>query len=116
MIMTSFWSSLLRFHDAVYAIPAGQISNEEASAWLALRELSRVGLEQEDLNQIARLVRLTETHVPGPRDPEGSCCATRISQSWHPIHRTTPTTWLPYVRSTRSCRMRNFSWTASRAN
>ena len=42
-----------------------------ASARLALRELSRVGLEQEDLNQIARLVRLTETHVPGPRDPEG---------------------------------------------
>lgn len=59
------------FHDAVYAIPAGQVSNEEASARLALRELSRVGLEQEDLNQIARLVRLTETHVPGSRDPEG---------------------------------------------
>jgi predicted metal-dependent HD superfamily phosphohydrolase len=59
------------FHDAVYAIPAGQVSNEEASARLALRELSRVGLEQEDLNQVARLVRLTETHVPGPRDPEG---------------------------------------------
>jgi predicted metal-dependent HD superfamily phosphohydrolase len=59
------------YHDAVYAIPAGQISNEEASARLALRELSRVGLEQEDLNQVARLVRLTETHLPGPRDPEG---------------------------------------------
>jgi predicted metal-dependent HD superfamily phosphohydrolase len=59
------------FHDAVYNIPAGQISNEEASARLALRELSRVGLEQEDLNQVARLVRLTETHLPGPRDPEG---------------------------------------------
>ena len=59
------------FHDAVYAIPPGQISNEEASARLALRELSRVGLEQEDLNQVARLVRLTETHLPGPRDPEG---------------------------------------------
>jgi predicted metal-dependent HD superfamily phosphohydrolase len=59
------------YHDAVYAIPAGQVSNEEASARLALRQLSRVGLEQEDLNQIARLVRLTETHLPGPRDPEG---------------------------------------------
>jgi predicted metal-dependent HD superfamily phosphohydrolase len=59
------------YHDAVYAIPAGQVSNEEASARLALRELSRVGLEQEDLNQVARLVRLTETHLPGPRDPEG---------------------------------------------
>jgi predicted metal-dependent HD superfamily phosphohydrolase len=59
------------YHDAVYAIPAGQVSNEEASARLALRELSRVGLEQEDLNQVARLVRLTETHLPGPRDLEG---------------------------------------------
>jgi predicted metal-dependent HD superfamily phosphohydrolase len=59
------------FHDAVYAIPAGQVSNEEASARLALRILGRVGLEQEDLNQVARLVRLTETHVPGARDPEG---------------------------------------------
>jgi predicted metal-dependent HD superfamily phosphohydrolase len=59
------------YHDAVYAVPVGQISNEEASARLALRELSRVGLEQEDLNQVARLVRLTETHLPGPRDPEG---------------------------------------------
>jgi predicted metal-dependent HD superfamily phosphohydrolase len=59
------------YHDAVYAIPEGQVSNEEASARLALRQLSRVGLEQEDLNQIARLVRLTEIHLPGPRDPEG---------------------------------------------
>ena len=59
------------YHDAVYAIQPGQVSNEEASARLALRELSWVGLEQEDLNQVARLVRLTETHLPGPRDPEG---------------------------------------------
>jgi predicted metal-dependent HD superfamily phosphohydrolase len=59
------------FHDAVYAIPAGQVSNEEASARLAIRTLSRVGLEQEDLTQVARLVRLTETHVPATRDPEG---------------------------------------------
>ena len=59
------------FHDAVYAVPAGQVSNEEASARLAIRTLSRVGLEQEELSQVARLVRLTETHVPGTRDPEG---------------------------------------------
>jgi predicted metal-dependent HD superfamily phosphohydrolase len=59
------------FHDAVYAVPAGQVSNEEASARLAIRTLGRVGLEQEDLTQVARLVRLTETHVPGTRDPEG---------------------------------------------
>ncbi len=59
------------FHDAVYAVPPGQVGNEEASARLAIRELSRAGLEQEDLTQVARLVRLTETHLPGPRDPEG---------------------------------------------
>ena len=59
------------FHDAVYAIPPGQVGNEEASARLSLRELVRTGLEQEDLTQVARLVRLTETHLPGPRDPEG---------------------------------------------
>ena len=59
------------FHDAVYAIPPGQVSNEEASARLTIRTLGRVGLEQEDLTQVARLVRLTETHVPGTRDPEG---------------------------------------------
>jgi predicted metal-dependent HD superfamily phosphohydrolase len=76
------------FHDAVYAIPAGQISNEEASARLALRELSRVGLEQEDLNQIARLVRLTETHLPGPRDPEGEllCDADLAILASEPAH------------------------------
>jgi predicted metal-dependent HD superfamily phosphohydrolase len=59
------------FHDAVYAIPPGQVPNEEASARLALRDLSRAGLEQEDLTQVARLVRLTATHQPGSRDPEG---------------------------------------------
>jgi predicted metal-dependent HD superfamily phosphohydrolase len=59
------------FHDAVYAVPAGQVTNEEASARLAIRTLTRVGLEQEDLTQVARLVRLTETHIPGARDPDG---------------------------------------------
>jgi predicted metal-dependent HD superfamily phosphohydrolase len=59
------------FHDAIYAIPPGQLPNEEASARLAIRELSRACLEQEDLTQITRLVRLTATHQPGSRDPEG---------------------------------------------
>jgi predicted metal-dependent HD superfamily phosphohydrolase len=59
------------FHDAVYAIPELQVTNEEASARLAFRELSRAGLEQEDLNEVARLVRITTLHKPGARDPEG---------------------------------------------
>ena len=59
------------FHDAVYAIPPGQVSNEEASARLAHRRLGRAGLEQEELNEVARLVRLTATHRPGARDRNG---------------------------------------------
>jgi predicted metal-dependent HD superfamily phosphohydrolase len=86
------------YHDAIYAIPAGQVSNEEASARLALRELSRVGLEQEDLNQVARLVRLTETHLPGPRDPEGELlCDADLS-----ILASNPATYADYVAAVRA--------------
>lgn len=86
------------YHDAVYAIPAGQLSNEEASARLALRELSLVGLEQEDLNQIARLVRLTETHLPGPRDPEGELlCDADLS-----ILASDPARYADYVAAVRA--------------
>jgi predicted metal-dependent HD superfamily phosphohydrolase len=60
------------FHDAVYDVPVRELSNEEASARLAIRELGRVGLEQEDLGEIARIVRMTETHKPGSRDPNGN--------------------------------------------
>jgi predicted metal-dependent HD superfamily phosphohydrolase len=59
------------FHDAVYDLPERELTNEEASARLSVRELSRAGFEQEDLTQVARLVRLTATHLPGTRDPEG---------------------------------------------
>jgi len=59
------------FHDAIYDIPFRELTNEEASARLSVRELSRAGLEQEDLTQVSRLVRLTATHVPASRDPEG---------------------------------------------
>ncbi|WP_195908958.1 hypothetical protein [Microlunatus sp. Gsoil 973] len=59
------------FHDAVYAIPPGQISNEEASARLAIRTLGRSGFEQEEIGEIARLVRLTEGHHPSGSDPDG---------------------------------------------
>ena len=86
------------YHDAVYAIPAGQISNEEASARLALRELSLLGLEQEDLNQVARLVRLTETHLPGPRDPEGELlCDADLS-----ILASNPARYADYVATVRA--------------
>ncbi|HYI59465.1 MAG TPA: metal-dependent phosphohydrolase [Microlunatus sp.] len=59
------------YHDAIYDIPFRELTNEEASARLSRRDLSRAGLEQEDLNEVARLVLLTATHVPGSRDPNG---------------------------------------------
>ncbi len=59
------------FHDAVYDIPQRELTNEEASARLSVRELGCAGFEQEDLTQVARLVRLTADHAPGTRDPEG---------------------------------------------
>lgn len=59
------------FHDAVYAIPPAEISNEEASARLAIRTLGRCGFEQEEIGEVARLVRLTETHRPTGSDPDG---------------------------------------------
>lgn len=60
------------FHDAVYAIPPRQVSNEEASARFALTQLSRCGLEQEDLNEIARLIRLTATHRVNSADGDAA--------------------------------------------
>lgn len=59
------------FHDAVYDLPEGQLSNEEASVRLSRRELGRAGFEQEDLNEVARLIRLTTDHLPGTHDPDG---------------------------------------------
>ena len=59
------------YHDAIYDIPFRELTNEEGSARLSVRELSRTGLEVEDLNEVSRLVRLTATHVPGSRDPNG---------------------------------------------
>lgn len=59
------------YHDAIYDIPTRQLTNEEGSARLSRRELGRAGLEVEDLNEVARLVRLTATHVPGSRDANG---------------------------------------------
>jgi predicted metal-dependent HD superfamily phosphohydrolase len=52
------------FHDSVYD---GERDAEERSAAWA----EEAGLEQEDLNEVARLVRVTATHKPGARDPEG---------------------------------------------
>ena len=59
------------FHDAVYdgaASPEGQ-GDEERSARLAEAELAG---EHVDVAEVARLVRLTESHDPAPDDEAGA--------------------------------------------
>lgn len=60
------------FHDAVYDVPTRELTNEEASARLTVRSLIDAGMDQEDINEVTRLVRLTATHVPPPGDKNGS--------------------------------------------
>ena len=57
------------FHDAVYAIHPGRSATRRLPARLAAgAEPGRAGAGRS--NQIARLVRLTEAPLAGPRDPE----------------------------------------------
>jgi predicted metal-dependent HD superfamily phosphohydrolase len=56
------------FHDAVYD---GQPGAEERSAAWAERDLTRLGLDAGLVAEVARLVRLTETHRPADEDVDG---------------------------------------------
>lgn len=58
------------FHDAVYEGIAGQ--DEEQSARLAEDRLAIAGLPESVVDEVARLVRLTSTHSPGPGDHAGA--------------------------------------------
>jgi predicted metal-dependent HD superfamily phosphohydrolase len=58
------------FHDAVYD-PA-RADNEERSARLAERMLADTDLAAATVGEVARLVRLTETHDPAPGDQNGA--------------------------------------------
>ena len=56
------------FHDAVYdALPGAE---ERSAAW-AEHELGALGLDPAIVEEVARLVRLTETHRPAESDPNG---------------------------------------------
>ncbi|HIW29271.1 MAG TPA: DUF4031 domain-containing protein [Candidatus Luteococcus avicola] len=57
------------FHDAVWHGVAG--SDEEQSAQLAERELTGL-LDDEEVTEVARLVRLTATHSPQASDVSGA--------------------------------------------
>jgi predicted metal-dependent HD superfamily phosphohydrolase len=58
------------FHDAVYRGIAGQ--DEEESARLAADRLARAGLPDAEVDEVARLVRLTADHRPEPDDDAGA--------------------------------------------
>ncbi|MHA7296403.1 DUF4031 domain-containing protein [Pseudarthrobacter sp. MDT3-1] len=58
------------FHDAVYRGVAGQ--DEEESARLAEERLTDAGLPAADVDEVARLVRLTSDHRPEPGDDDGA--------------------------------------------
>jgi predicted metal-dependent HD superfamily phosphohydrolase len=58
------------FHDAVYRGAAGQ--DEEDSARLAEDRLESAGLPAADVEEVARLVRLTSDHRPDHGDDDGA--------------------------------------------
>lgn len=58
------------FHDAVYRGVAGQ--DEEESARLAEERLTDAGLPASDVEEVARLVRLTSDHRAEPGDDDGA--------------------------------------------
>ncbi len=73
------------FHDAVYD---GERDAEERSAVWAEQALEGTAYAAE----VARLVRLTETHDPAPTTPPARRCATPTWRSWPPrATATTPT-------------------------
>lgn len=57
------------FHDAVYRPDRSE--NEERSAALAERALTEAGLADSQVEEVARLVRLTVTHDPADGDTNG---------------------------------------------
>jgi predicted metal-dependent HD superfamily phosphohydrolase len=59
------------FHDAVYDPRAAGDANERASADLAEATLTTLGAPADVAAGVARLVRVTAGHDPGPDDPDG---------------------------------------------
>jgi predicted metal-dependent HD superfamily phosphohydrolase len=68
------------FHDAVYEPAAGPGANETASAELARDTLHQLGAQPHDVEVVAALVSLTETHDT-PADDD-LACAFQDSDLW----------------------------------
>jgi predicted metal-dependent HD superfamily phosphohydrolase len=62
------WAIL--WHDAIYQ--PGQRDNERRSAKLARSELTRCGVDQADVEEVVRLIRLTEKHRVASGDRLGA--------------------------------------------
>ena len=62
------WAIL--WHDSVYE--PGQRNNEERSAELALSDLSGCGVPDDEIAEVARLIRITEHHRTDPGDRLGA--------------------------------------------
>jgi predicted metal-dependent HD superfamily phosphohydrolase len=61
------------FHDAVYdTAPPTPDASEQASAALAAEALQQLGVPDDVVARVARLVRLTATHDPEPDDRDGA--------------------------------------------
>jgi predicted metal-dependent HD superfamily phosphohydrolase len=60
------------FHDAVYDGGEGSADNEELSAQLAETELPPLGVPEERVAEVARLVRLTKGHAVADGDKNGA--------------------------------------------
>ena len=60
------------FHDAVYDGGPASADNEELSAQLAQAELSALELPEEQVAEVARLVRLTKEHAVADGDRNGA--------------------------------------------
>jgi predicted metal-dependent HD superfamily phosphohydrolase len=58
------------YHDAVY--DPTRDDNEAASAELAVLTLAVASVDPATISEVARLVKLTATHLPGPADEAGA--------------------------------------------
>jgi predicted metal-dependent HD superfamily phosphohydrolase len=83
------------YHDVVYA---GAPDDEENSARAAETELAGLGLPDELVAEVARLVRLTATHDPDPDDRNGAAlCDADLT-----ILATDPAAYARYVAAVRA--------------
>jgi predicted metal-dependent HD superfamily phosphohydrolase len=83
------------FHDAVYD---GEAGDEERSATWAERALPGAGVPAEEVAEVARLVRMTQHHRPGPDDAAGAA----LSDADLAVLSSSPARYREYVAGVRA--------------